>query len=354
MSMANGSGLSHVYVGAARWTGGKLGGLFRQAVGDTRWEQLTKGLPEQTAVQAITVHPDHSEVVYLGTQDGPYRSTDRGASWERLALPDAGREVWAIHVHPRNPKAMYAGTSPVGVYRSEDGGDSWRRLRAIQPERVKMAFACRVMRLAVDPTHPDEIYAALEVGGAMRSLDAGETWTDCSAELLSLAERPHLKSRIQSDTDAEGMLDAHAVCVSLAQPGSVFLAVRMGLFRSPDRGASWQDLEVGRFSPLTYSRDVRVSPHDPRTLYACLSPASRSENGSLYRSQDLGQTWARFDHGLAPRSTMMGVALHAADPEQVYCVTRHGQVFGTQDAGRTWRESLLPDGIQDVYAVACG
>jgi photosystem II stability/assembly factor-like uncharacterized protein len=354
MSMANGSGLSHVYVGAARWTGGKRGGLFRQAVGDTRWEQLTKGLPEQTAVQAITVHPDHSEVVYLGTQDGPYRSTDRGASWERLALPDAGREVWAIYVHPRNPKAMYAGTSPVGVYRSEDGGDSWRRLRAIQPERVKMAFACRVMRLAVDPTHPDEIYAALEVGGAMRSLDAGETWTDCSAELLSLAERPHLKSRIQSDTDAEGMLDAHAVCVSLAQPGSVFLAVRMGLFRSPDRGASWQDLEVGRFSPLTYSRDVRVSPHDPRTLYACLSPASRSENGSLYRSQDLGQTWARFDHGLAPRSTMMGVALHAADPEQVYCVTRHGQVFGTQDAGRTWRESLLPDGIQDVYAVACG
>ncbi len=58
--MANGSGLSYVYVGAARWTGGKLGGLFRQAVGDTHWEALTKGLPERTAVQAITVHPDES------------------------------------------------------------------------------------------------------------------------------------------------------------------------------------------------------------------------------------------------------------------------------------------------------
>jgi photosystem II stability/assembly factor-like uncharacterized protein len=353
--MGNGSGLSHVYVGAARWTGGKLGGLFRQAVGDTHWEHVAKGLPEPTAVQAITVHPTQPGVVYLGTQEGPFRSVDSGASWEGLSFPDGKREVWSIEVHPRNPRVLYAGTSPVGVYRSDDGGDTWRRLpRAQQPDRVKMGFACRVMRLAIDPQHPDEVHAALEVGGAMRSLDGGETWSDSSADLLELASRPHLKSRIGSDTDTEGMLDAHALCVSAAAPGTVFLAVRMGLFRSPDRGATWQDMEVGRFSPLTYGRDVRVSPHDPRTLFACLSPASRSQDGSLYRSQDLGQTWARFDHGLTPRSTMMGVALHAQDPSQVYCVSRHGQVFGTRDAGRTWSESLLPEGIQDVYAVACG
>ena len=353
--MANAAGLSHVYVGAARTTSRMLGGLFRSAVGDGHWELVTKGLPDPTNVYAITVHPERPEVVYLGTQDGPYRSVDRGASWERLGLPDDGKEIWSVCVHPRNPTVLYAGASPVGVYRSDDGGDTWRRLpKALQPEMVKMSFACRVMRLAVDPTHPDEVYAALEVGGAMRSLDAGETWSDCSAELLALAERPHLKSKIQSDTEAEGMLDAHALCVSAAQPGTVFLAVRMGLFRSADRGKSWQDMEVGRFSPLTYGRDVRVSPQDPRTLYACLSPASRSENGSLYRSQDLGQTWARFDHGLTPRSTMMGVALHPTDPGVVHCVTRHGQVFGTQDAGRTWRESLLPEAVQDVYAIACG
>ena len=133
----------------------------------------------------------------------------------------------------------------------------------------------------------------------------------------------------------------------------MFLALRMGIFRSPDRGATWEDMEVGRFSPLTYARDVHVSPHDARTLFACLSPAARSEDGSLYRSDDLGQSWRRIDHGVKAHSTMMALALHPKDPDQVYCATRSGQVFGTQDAGRTWRDYPLPAGTQDVYALAC-
>jgi photosystem II stability/assembly factor-like uncharacterized protein len=187
----------------------------------------------------------------------------------------------------------------------------------------------------------------------MRSLDGGESWTDCSDDLVALAERPHLKSRIQSDSETEGMLDAHALAVSPAAPGSVFLAVRMGLFQSDDRGKSWRDLEIGRFSPLTYGRDIRVSPHDPRTLYACLSPAARSEDGSLYRSADLGATWTRFDHDIKAEATMMALTLHPHDPDQVHSVSRCGQVFSTLDGGKTWEEHRLPEGVRDVYAVAC-
>jgi photosystem II stability/assembly factor-like uncharacterized protein len=354
--MTTRSGRSHVYVGAAQSKPGTLAGVFRLAVGEDRWEHLTKGLPEVASVQAITVHPTTPDAIYLGTRCGAYRSLDRGERWERLGFPEDGTEVWSILVHPGNPRLLYAGTSPVGVYRSDDGGDTWRRLpKAVQAERVKMkSFVCRVMRLAADPARPDELYAALEVGGAMRSPDGGETWEDCSAGLLELATLPHLKSRIDSDTDIEGMLDGHALCVSAARPATVFLAVRMGLFQSADRGAHWRDMQIGRFSPLTYARDVRVSPQDARVLYACLSPAARSQDGSLYRSQDLGETWTRFDHDIKAESTMMAVALHPRDPDQVYCTSRTGQVFGTQDGGRTWHEHRLPDGVQDVYAIACG
>jgi photosystem II stability/assembly factor-like uncharacterized protein len=344
---------SRVFVGAGAFTAGSLSGIFRR-VGDRRWEQLTEGLPDPVQVMAITVHPHEPATIYIGTQDGPYRSTDGGDHWQRLALPEPGLQIWSILVHPNDPRRLYAGTSPAGVVQSDDGGDTWRRLpNAVQPERVKMPFACRVMRLAVDPARPATLWAALEVGGVMRSDDSGATWIDCSADLVKLAERPHLKSRIVSDTDIEGMLDVHALGISAARPGTVFLALRMGLFRSDDGGRSWQDMEVGRFSPLTYGRDIRVSPHDARTLYTCLSPAARSEDGSMYRSRDLGETWSRFDRGVKAESTMMALALHPRDPERAYCVSRTGQVFGTGDGGHTWREDRLPAGVADVYALAC-
>src|SRR5262245_57671085 len=343
---------SHVYVGSARISG-KLGGIFRRTVCEDRWGELTGGLPQQNNVQAITIHPTNPDVVYLGTNDGPYRSTDRGDHWERLDFPK-GLEAWSIAFQDSDPRVMYVGTSPVAVFKSENSGESWRRLpKAVLPERVQMAFACRVMRMASDPARPQEVYATLEVGGVMRTLDGGESWDDCTSDLVKLAERPHLKSKIQSDTEIEGMLDGHALAVSAAQPGTVFLAVRMGLFQSDDRGSSWRDMQIGRFSPLTYGRDVRVSPEDPRTLYACLSPAARSQDGSLYVSRDVGETWTRFDHGVKADSTMMAVALHPRDAQQVHCVSRSGQVFGTLDGGRTWKEDHLPEGVSDVYAAAC-
>ena len=132
--MANTAKLSRVYVGAGQWTSGTSAGIFRR-VGTGGWEHLTKGLPAVTQVQAITVHPTNPDVVYIGTQDGPYRSTDGGDHWERLGFPERDLQVWSILVHPADPRRLYAGTSPVGVFRSDDGGDTWRRLpKAVQPE----------------------------------------------------------------------------------------------------------------------------------------------------------------------------------------------------------------------------
>ena len=89
------------------------------------------------------------------------------------------------------------------------------------------------MRLAQHPKRPDEIYAALEINGVMRSTDLGETWSDCSAGLIKLAEQPHLQSKIVSDTTAEGMLDGHAVAINPADPDAAIVALRMGLAAEP-------------------------------------------------------------------------------------------------------------------------
>jgi photosystem II stability/assembly factor-like uncharacterized protein len=111
-------------------------------------------------------------------------------------------------------------------------------------------------------------------------------------------------------------------------------------------------MAIGRFSPLTYARDIKVSRHDPRRIYAALSVAAVSDEGSLYVSNDLGASWARFDRGVAMTSTLMIIAESPLDPDRVWCATRRGQVFGTTDGGTTWREYQLPDGVEGVYALA--
>ena len=44
---------THVYAGTARSMGAMAGGIFRQAVGDNRWEHLTNGVPEDAAKGSV-------------------------------------------------------------------------------------------------------------------------------------------------------------------------------------------------------------------------------------------------------------------------------------------------------------
>jgi len=304
------------------------------------------------------VHPRDPNVMFVGTQDGPYRSTDGGNRWEKLDFPDKNAVIWTMSVHPTKPDIVYAGAAPVVLYRSEDGGDHWKKMpQAKSPAHCERGgFDTRTIRITVDPSRPDDLYVAIEVSGVIRSSDAGETFSDMSSTLIDLARtNKHLQSDIggRHCGICEGMLDSHSLAISPAMPGTPFLAVRMGLFRSDDRGANWHDTNIGRFSPLTYCRDVIVSPHNPRVMYAALSQAAFSTAGSLYRSDDLAQTWQRIDHGVNAESTVMSLAAHPADPARVYCATRSGQVIGTEDNGASWQDYRLPQGVQDVYAVAC-
>ena len=339
--------MSTIYAGLRSTKSGGAGGVFR---GDGRgaWERTL-----ETDVQAITLDPRDPDGVLAGTADGVYQSTDRGHSWRRTGFPDRGVGVWSIAFDPADARTIYAGASPVGVYRSEDGGETFRKLPSPDiTERIKMSFACRVMRIAPHPTRRGALYAALEAGGAMRSEDGGETWEDCGEDLARLATLPHLKSGLVSGNDAEGMLDGHAVATSAAEPGRVYLAVRMGLFSSDDQGRTWQDMGVGKVSPHTYGRDIRVSPHDPKVMYAALSPAFSSGTGSLWRSTDAGRNWARF-YKTAPVNTAMAVALHPSDARQVYFAAKTGAVFATVDGGESWAALALPEGAGEAFALAC-
>ena len=324
----------HVYAGAG------TGGLYRKLPGENRWEELTSGLPPSPEVRVIAVHPLEPNVVFAGTGDGMYRSDNRGDSWRRLEIQPGGAVVWSILFQPNMPSVMYAGLAPTRILRSPDGGDTWDTLPLTTgPDVVTMSFDTRVIAMAADLNHPDDLYAALEVGGVIRSRDRGETWEPINA---GLAE------------GGEDRLDLHGVQVGPGDPGTVYISTREGMFHSSDRGDSWTPIDITKYSPITYTRDLLLSPQDPDTLYVSLGRSARGSEGALLRSRDRGRTWERVDRGLRPTSTMMAVAIDRRNPSQIYCAARGGQVFGSPDDGATWTEYPLSEAATEVYALAVG
>lgn len=339
-----------VLIGTAVTRADAVGSLYRiTADGEAR---LVEGLPRDVCVQAITPDPADPDRVWIAARKGVYRSDDCGATWVKLDLPD-DLQYWSLLIDPADPAQLYVGTSPVGVLYSKDGGQSWTRAQCDPAERYTITFgASRMMKLAMHPTDPRILYGAAEINGMYLSVDGGATWARSDRGIGELARQPALQNTELTDDGTEGMYDAHAVATTPARPDAAFYVCRMGLFETVDRGDHMRDLEVRRFAPFRYSRDLKVDPQAPETLWSCFSISSRSEAGALYRSADLGETWVRADPQVTAASTIMGFGLHVREKGGIASVTRHGQVFDSFDDGANWRETQLPPDAGDAFCAA--
>ena len=338
---------SYVFVGLAGETApGRptKSGLYRMAVGVDTWALATRGLPDAPTIRAIATHPEHPEIVFAGTQNGPYRSTDAGEHWERVDIADHGLPVWSLVFDPRDSKVLYAGYENCEIFRSDDGGEHWDQLPVtVRFPEVTVSPgsnpAKRVLELAVNPANSSEIYGAIEVGGVIRSLDGGEHWENMSHGQY-----------VNDDT-----VDMHGVLVARWRPGTVFAIGRAGLFCSADQGAHWASARLEALNPKgqTYCRDIREVPGDPKTIWLAAGANFQSDLGALFRSKDGGASWHRVDLGVKPQTTMFAMAFDKRRPSRMYCATTGGEVFASEDGGQSWGERPLPESATQVYAMAC-
>lgn len=341
---------SVVLVGTSKTRDGAIGTLWRLEHGG----EFTpvEGIPRDTWVVALTPHPSQPNVVLAATKAGLYKSTDSGKSWHNIFAVE-GRAFWSVVFDPRDNGRIFAGTAPVGFYMSEDHGETWTACACDQKERFTITFGgSRAMRIAFHPTNPDIMYAAAEINGLLTSTDGGKSWHDANVAVRKLAEQERYQHiEVTKDGDpSEGMHDAHAVMTTPANPDVVYYACRLGVFTTDDLGETMTDLEVSKFAPFKYTRDLRFNPQDPDTLYVCFSISSRSEAGAMFRSRDLGQTWERFFPADNAQSTIMGFGAHVTEPGGVAAITRHFQVFYTMDDGASWHEKHLPPEAGDGFS----
>ncbi len=126
--------------------------LIRSDDGGSTWAPADAGLAAGGLVQ-LAVDPQDADLVYAGTDDGVWKSTDGGRSWSRAGL--AGQNV-LILIAPAVPGRLYT-VLDGRVLRSDDAGATWRGWS----RGLKVSF---VFSLVADPGDPRRLYATTSNG----------------------------------------------------------------------------------------------------------------------------------------------------------------------------------------------
>ncbi len=135
-----------------------------------------QGIPYSARrTRMLKMDPVDHNVVYAGTTEGLWKSTDAGATWKRTTGTNV--IINDVLIDPRRSSRVLLATDRSGVLASDDGGASF-----VASNR---GFTHRqVATLLVDSKLPREIYAGLlndkEFGGVFKSADAGQSWKQIS------------------------------------------------------------------------------------------------------------------------------------------------------------------------------
>ncbi len=170
-------------------------GLFKTTDGGKSWDKILYK-NDLTGCSDVDIDPTNANVVYAGMytyrrwawyfdsgggETAVYRSSDGGATWEKLSGPEANRGLpkgpmdrIGIAVARSNPAVVYviSETTDEGeVWRSNDAGASWRMVNK-DPNTNFRPFYYSDIR--VDPQHPNTVYSLS--GPLMKSEDGGRTF----------------------------------------------------------------------------------------------------------------------------------------------------------------------------------
>jgi len=304
------------------------------------------------STSSIAIDPNNTNRLWLGTGeynsqraigygDGVYRSEDGGKTWKNMGLPKS-EHIGRIVIDPRNSHvyvavqgALWGANKERGLYKSTDNGASWQKI-------LHVSENTGITDVVFNPRNPDVLYAAAyqrrrhvwtlinggEESAIYKSTDAGKTWNKLAGGLPS------------------GDVGRIGLTISPVNPDYVYAIIELpnstgGIYRSTNRGASWDKMSGYVASSPQYYNRLTADPKDPNKIYSTDTYSRVSIDG--------GKTFKTL--GLSKKHVDDHTIWIDPDNTNHLLIGGDGGLYESYDMGKQWRHTRnLP--ITQFYRVS--
>ncbi len=337
------------------YLGASGGGVWKTDDYGTTWNNVSDGFFKTPSIGAIEVALDDPNIVYIGTGSdgirsniiegkGMYKSIDGGETWEHIGLENVG-QIGAVEIDPTNNNIVWVAAignafksnEDRGIYKTTDGGATWEKVLFVSDE---VGFA----DLELLPGNPNVVYAAAwkarrtpwtidsggenKDGGIYKSVNGGKDWTKLKEGLPT-----GLIGKIDLAVSA---VDSKILYAVIEAPGD-----DRGLYKSVDQGKSFSHVSdderlVNR--PFYYT-NIELDPTNPDIIFSNANP--------LIKSIDGGKTWKRMS---VPHGDNHDIWLNPNNPDLlIQC--NDGGANVSHNGGETW-STQFNQPTAEIYQVA--
>ena len=301
-------------------------GIYRLRSDNPAWMLVNSNVPIEGVRVSIA---EHSNTLYLVSNDAVFTSTDEGEIWNAFCTRPAG-EVIGFVVTDETQRtdseaniAMYLVLRDEGVFYSTDDGHRWTVLNDGLTGKAISAMA------AIG----DTVFAGTDKG--LYRLDAGgwkRLLADVSGSIYSLVVSEN-NLYVGTGPDFLALQQIGSKPTEAAQMMYDHNSRLSRVFQSSDLGTSWTEI-----TPTDGSRRV-MTPSGINLLVA--GETILAQASTRFRSRDGGKTWTNL--GFDMNSFMLNAFPSAAVNENTFYKAGPSGIHRTTDAGESWH--LFTDGM---------